>query len=164
MSLFFIMMSQLQHWKHHEAQLITHDIIMKNNGKVCDVRSLACIIKDLNGQVPTACKWTIALKFYMHLVPFFIHQGLIIQLQGWQFQNKSCWYGIQWKFSFFQEVEVIDSTAAKNIQSSGLDQTPEENDSGSDQSPQKKRGRGRPRVPDHLLKKVYHEHMHTWKE
>ena len=27
---------------HYKAQLITYDVIMKNNGKVRDVRSLAC--------------------------------------------------------------------------------------------------------------------------
>ena len=31
---------------------------MKNNGKVCDVRSLACKIKVLNGRVPGSWKWT----------------------------------------------------------------------------------------------------------
>ena len=33
--------------------------IMKNNVKVCDVRSLACKIKVLNGHVPGTWKWTI---------------------------------------------------------------------------------------------------------
>ena len=43
--LFFIMTSQIKHWKHNETQLNTYDVIMKNNGKVCDVNSLACKIK-----------------------------------------------------------------------------------------------------------------------
>ena len=49
--LFFIMLSQLKHWKDNEALLITYDLIMKNKGKVCDVRSLVCKIKVLNGRV-----------------------------------------------------------------------------------------------------------------
>ena len=32
---------------------------MKNNGKVRDVRSMACKIKVLNGCVPETWKWTI---------------------------------------------------------------------------------------------------------
>ena len=36
-----------------------YDVIMKNNGKVRDVRSLACKIKVLNGRVPGTWKWTI---------------------------------------------------------------------------------------------------------
>ena len=36
---------------------------MKNNGKVRDVRSLACKIKVLNGRVPGTWKWTI----YVHV-------------------------------------------------------------------------------------------------
>ena len=55
----FIMMSQLKHWKHYEAQLFTYDIIMKNNGKVCDVPSLVCKIKVLNGCVPGTWKWSV---------------------------------------------------------------------------------------------------------
>ena len=43
------MTSQLKHWIHYEAQLITYDVKMKNNGKVSDVRSLASKIKALNG-------------------------------------------------------------------------------------------------------------------
>ena len=35
---------------------------MKNNGKVCDVRSLACKIKVLNGRVPGTWQWTIWKK------------------------------------------------------------------------------------------------------
>ena len=31
---------------------------MKNNGKVCDVHSLVCNIKILNGLVPGTWKWT----------------------------------------------------------------------------------------------------------
>ena len=46
----------LKHWKHYEAQLITYDVIMKNNGKVRDVRSLACKIKVLNSRVPGTWK------------------------------------------------------------------------------------------------------------
>ena len=34
---------------------------MKNNGKVRDVRILACKIKVLNGRVPGTWKWTIVL-------------------------------------------------------------------------------------------------------
>ena len=45
--LFFIMTSQLKHWKHYETQLITYGVIMKNNGNVRDVCSLACKIKVL---------------------------------------------------------------------------------------------------------------------
>ena len=30
---FFVMTSQLKHWKHYVAQLFTYDVIMKNNGK-----------------------------------------------------------------------------------------------------------------------------------
>ena len=56
------MTSQLKHWKHHEAQLITYDVIMKNNGKVRDVRSLACKMKVLNGSVSGTWKWTIKLE------------------------------------------------------------------------------------------------------
>ena len=37
--------TDIKHWKHYEAQLITDDVIMKNNGKVHDVRNLACQIK-----------------------------------------------------------------------------------------------------------------------
>ena len=37
--------------KHNEEQLITYDLIMKNNGKTCDVHSLACKIKVLNDHV-----------------------------------------------------------------------------------------------------------------
>ena len=48
---FFIMTSQLKQWKHCEAQLMTYDVIMKNNGKVRDVRSLACKIKVLNARL-----------------------------------------------------------------------------------------------------------------
>ena len=36
-----------------------YDVIMKNNGKVLDVRSLACQIKVLNGRVTGTWKWTI---------------------------------------------------------------------------------------------------------
>ena len=36
---------------------------MKNNGKVRDVRSLACKIKVLNGRVPGTWKWTICPLF-----------------------------------------------------------------------------------------------------
>ena len=50
--LFLIMTSRLKHWKHYEALLNAYDVIMKNNGKVHDVRSLACKIKVLNGRVP----------------------------------------------------------------------------------------------------------------
>ena len=64
--LFFIMTTQLQCWKHYEAQVITYDIIMKNNGKVRDVRSLACKIKVLNGHVPGTWKWTIATGLPEH--------------------------------------------------------------------------------------------------
>ena len=35
---------------------------MKNNGKVCNVRSLECKIKVLNGHVPETWKWTIPLR------------------------------------------------------------------------------------------------------
>ena len=49
--LFFIMTSQLKHCKQHEAQLMTYDVIITNNGKVCDVRSLVCKIEVLNGHV-----------------------------------------------------------------------------------------------------------------
>ena len=35
---------------------------MKNNGKVCDVRSMACNIKVLNGRVPGTWKWTIVCE------------------------------------------------------------------------------------------------------
>ena len=34
---------------------------MKNNGKVLDVRSLACKIKVLNGRVLGTWKWTIVI-------------------------------------------------------------------------------------------------------
>ena len=61
------MTSQLKHIKHYEAELITNNVIMKNNGKVRDVRSLACKIKVLNGRVPGTWKWTIALLvFHFH--------------------------------------------------------------------------------------------------
>ena len=53
------MTSRLKHWKYYEALLNTYDVIMKNNGKVRDVRSLACKIKVLNGRVPGTWKWTI---------------------------------------------------------------------------------------------------------
>ena len=56
--------SQLNQWKHYEARLITYDVIMKNNGKVRDVRSLACKIKVLNGRVPGTWKWTITSQPY----------------------------------------------------------------------------------------------------
>ena len=50
--LYFIIMSQLKCWKHYETQLvITEDVIMKNNGKVRDIGSLACKINDLFGGV-----------------------------------------------------------------------------------------------------------------
>ena len=49
--LFLIMTSRLKHWKYYEALLNAYDVIMKNNGKVRDVRSLACKIKVLNGRV-----------------------------------------------------------------------------------------------------------------
>ena len=42
-----------------ETQLITYDVIMKNNSKVCDVHSLVCKIKVLNGRVLGTWKWTI---------------------------------------------------------------------------------------------------------
>ena len=57
------MTSQLKHWNHYETQLITYDVTAKNNGKVRDVRSLACKIKVLNGHVPGTWKWTID-KFF----------------------------------------------------------------------------------------------------
>ena len=41
------MTSQLKYWKSYKAQLITCDVIMKNNDKVRDVRSLV-----LDGCVP----------------------------------------------------------------------------------------------------------------
>ena len=50
--LFFVMTSKLKHWKYYIAQLITYDVTMKNNGKLWDVRSLACKSKVLNGRVP----------------------------------------------------------------------------------------------------------------
>ena len=62
--LFFIMTSQLKHWKHYKKQLITCEVIMKNNGKVRNVCSLACKIKVLNRRVPGTWKWTIYVKFY----------------------------------------------------------------------------------------------------
>ena len=37
---------------YYKARLITYDVIMKNNGKMRDVRSLACKIKVLNTRVP----------------------------------------------------------------------------------------------------------------
>ena len=49
--LFLIMASRLKHWKYYEALLNAYDLIMKNNGKMCDIRSLACKIKVLNGRV-----------------------------------------------------------------------------------------------------------------
>ena len=50
--LFFVVSSQLKHWKHYVAQLFTYDVIMKNNCiLVCDVGSLVCKIKVLNGRV-----------------------------------------------------------------------------------------------------------------
>ena len=52
----------MKHWKHYKALLNAYDVIMKNNGKVCDVRSLAGKIKGLNGHVPGTWKWTIAGK------------------------------------------------------------------------------------------------------
>ena len=42
-----------------QALLITYDVIMKNKGKLCDVRSLACKITVLNDCVPGTWKWTI---------------------------------------------------------------------------------------------------------
>ena len=53
------MTSQLKHWKHDETQLIIYDLIMKNNIKEHDVRSLACKIKVLNCCVQGTKKWTI---------------------------------------------------------------------------------------------------------
>ena len=50
--LLLIMMSRSKHWKYYEALLNAYDVIMKNNDKVRDVRSLACKIKVLNGSVP----------------------------------------------------------------------------------------------------------------
>ena len=43
---------------------ITYDIKMKNNGKVHDVRSLACKIKVLNSCVRGTWKWTIVPKVW----------------------------------------------------------------------------------------------------
>ena len=76
----FIMTSQLNQWKHYEARLITYDVIMKNNGKVRDVRSLACKIKVLNGRVPGTWKWTIQYLpswFYYLLFPIFFYFYLL---------------------------------------------------------------------------------------
>ena len=58
--LFFVMKSQLTHWKHYKAQLINY-VIMKMNSKVRNVNvcKLACKIKVLNGRVPVTWKWTI---------------------------------------------------------------------------------------------------------
>ena len=48
-----------------------YDIIMKNNGKVRDVCSLACKIKVLNGCVPGTWKWTIRDKpKHVYNLPF----------------------------------------------------------------------------------------------
>ena len=60
------MTSRLKHWKYYEALLNAYDVIMKNNGKVRDVRSLACKIKVLNGRVPGTWKWTIC--YYEHII------------------------------------------------------------------------------------------------
>ena len=49
----------MKHWKYYEALLNAYDVIMKNNGIMRDVRSLACKIKVLNGRVPGTWKWTI---------------------------------------------------------------------------------------------------------
>ena len=49
--LFLIMTSRLKHWKYYEALLNAYDVIMENNDKMRDVRSLACKIKVLNGRV-----------------------------------------------------------------------------------------------------------------
>ena len=51
-SQFLIMMSRLKHWKYYEALLNAYDVIMKNNGKVLDARSLAFKMKVLNGCDP----------------------------------------------------------------------------------------------------------------
>ena len=50
--LFFILTSQLKHWWYYKAWLITYDVIMKNNGKVRDVRILACKIEALKRSYP----------------------------------------------------------------------------------------------------------------
>ena len=50
---------------------MTYDVIMKNNGKVCDVRGLACKIKVLNGRALETWKWTIYRiwnEFSLHTV------------------------------------------------------------------------------------------------
>ena len=61
------MISQLKHWKEYKAQLNTYDVIMKNNGKVRDVRSLACKIKVLNDCVTGTWKWTIKQLFQIYV-------------------------------------------------------------------------------------------------
>ena len=62
------MTSQLKHWKHYEAQLITYDVIMKNNGKVRDVRSLACKIKVLNGCDPGSPRFSALIPLLISVV------------------------------------------------------------------------------------------------
>ena len=89
--LFFIMTPQSKHWKHDEAQLSTYDVIMKNNGKMRDVRSLACKIKVLNDRVQGTWKWTI--KFLLQTMDK--STKLDIQRKNWHSQRGPRWGACQ---------------------------------------------------------------------
>ena len=71
------MTSRLKHWKYYEALLNAYDVIMKNNGKVRDVSSLACKIKVLNGRVPGTWKWTIEGKWCCEIYTRIVTEHLI---------------------------------------------------------------------------------------
>ena len=50
--IFSLMMSQIKHWKHYKAPLISYDVTTQKFANLLDVRSLACRIKVLNSCVP----------------------------------------------------------------------------------------------------------------
>ena len=71
--LFFIITSQLEHWKHNEAHLITYNVTIQKLAKLFGVRSLACKIKIL------------ILLLYQWVIIRELEKVLLKAVQWWKF-------------------------------------------------------------------------------